>query len=465
MSKLKSNPILRLDSYKLSHPGIYAPESEGFHSSIVARTAGKDQMVLFGIKMFIEDVLSEQITYEHVLEAQGFAKDHGESFDIEGWIRIVEVYNGYIPAVIMALPEGLPVPSGNAMVTITVEDPLLKHIGQTIETALVRAVWYPTTIATLGRKIKQLIKHYYVETGVDPFLANFALHDFGGRGVTCSEQAQIGGAAHLVNFMGSDTIEGIRAANFYYNSKMAAFSVPATEHSIQTSYGPDRQWEYLETTLRKLGKKGGIVSVVIDGYDTLGFVDMACNPFFVALVREVGCKLVLRPDSGDPLTLLPLIISKLSDAYGYEVNPIGYSQLTDVGILLGDGVDYDLIGQILQMLKRCCWAANTVIFGSGGALLQKVNRNTFKFAQKANAMLVDGTWAGIKKDPITDPGKASQAGFLTTLRSRVIPSSYITADNSKPISDEWENIMECVWFNGPVENLTTLDMVRERAAQ
>lgn len=469
MRKLPTNPILASDSYKFSHPGTYATEAVGMHSSIIARTGGADMMVLFGIKMFIDSVFSEQITLEHVYEAEAFCALHGEPFDKVGWLRVVNHYNGWLPLTIKALPEGLPVPSGNAMVTVTSYDPQLMHLAQSIETKLVRAVWYPTTIATLGRKIKMLITRYYEATGVDTTLADYALHDFGARGVTCAEQAQIGGAAHLVNFKGSDTVEGIRAANWYYDIQMAGVSVPATEHSIQTSWGPTRQREYLETFIRKHGKKGNIVSVVIDGYDTLGFVDMVCEPYFVKLVQQIGCKLVLRPDSGNPLVLIPEIIQKLADAYGFSVNSKGFSELQGVGILWGDGVDYELIEKILAQLHRCRWVANTVVFGSGGALLQKVNRDTFKFAQKANAILTASlakglVWLGIKKDPITDPGKASQPGVLTTVRSLMTPSDFRTVDNSLSIDAEWERIMETVWQYGPIDNHTTMATIRERAA-
>ena len=40
----------------------------------------------------------------------------------------------------------------------------------------------------------------------------------------------LGGAAHLLSFLGSDTIAGIKCANHYYDEEMAGFSIPATEH-------------------------------------------------------------------------------------------------------------------------------------------------------------------------------------------------------------------------------------------
>jgi nicotinamide phosphoribosyltransferase len=179
--------------------------------------------------MWIRKRLSSPITVDMIDEAEDFANAHGEPFDREPWEYIVEKYNGFIPIKIKAVKEGIPIPSQNALYVVTCEDKKVAWIASYLETSMQRAVWYPTTIASMDYEIRKVIEKFF-ELSVDPVpgattlrakypgLA-FMLHDFGGRGVSSEESAQIGSMAHLVNFTGSDTISGIRAANFYYNCK------------------------------------------------------------------------------------------------------------------------------------------------------------------------------------------------------------------------------------------------------
>merc|ERR1719181_1119477 len=82
-------------------------------------------------------------------------------------------------------------------------------------------------------------------------------------------------------------------------------------------------------------------------------------------------------------------------------------------MIQGDGLDYKAIPKILQILADNGIAADNVVFGSGGALLQKVHRDTFKCAFKCSEITVNGKPAPVFKDPSTDPGKASKQGRLT----------------------------------------------------
>jgi nicotinamide phosphoribosyltransferase len=480
MFTLKINPILASDSYKLSHAFSYAKNVIGMFSYIEPRTRGLHIIIPFGLHMWMKKFLTIQITMEMVDEAEAFAAAHGEPFKREGWEKVVNVYDGYLPVTIRAVPEGTPVRSGNALVTIECTDPDLFWLSSYLETALQRGVWYPTTIASMDYDIKREIKRFYEISGADMGLLPFALHDFGGRGVSCAEQAEIGGAAHLVNFMGSDTMEGIRAANFYYKHPMAAFSVPATEHSVECSFGgtDENEIEYLRHVLKNLAKPGGIVSIVIDGYDVYRAATTLCTTLRDEIVA-CGAKVVFRPDSGDMMEVVPRLLRLQERAFGSVTNAKGYRKINTVGIIQGDGVDHMAIKTLLGNILAMGFSADNVIFGSGGALLQKVNRDTFKFAQKASAILVtksvpafDGEqhysietdeWVGISKDPITDPGKASKKGRLTLARS-LVTGELMTVCIDNGLDVEFEDVMQTVYHNGQILVETTLAEVRARCA-
>jgi nicotinamide phosphoribosyltransferase len=335
------------------------------------------------------------------------------------------------------------------------------------ETMIQRGIWYPTTIATLDYDVKKKIAQFYHDTGADMNLLPFSIHDFGGRGVTCAEQAEIGGAAHLVNFMGSDTVEGILAANFYYKNAMAGFSVYATEHSIECSFGggSDDAIAYIRHQLKTAKSLGlSVVSIVLDGYDVYREAKLCCTVLKEDII-DSGLKVVFRPDSGDMMEVVPKILHLQEMAFGCNQTNKGFKQIKHVGIIQGDGVDrrslVSLLGKVVNLLH---YSADCVIFGSGGALLQKVNRDTLKFAQKACSILTKDGWKGISKNPVTDSGKKSKEGVLTLVKSKVTNELMTSRLDLGPLSSEFEDVMVLVYHTGKLYNETTLDQVRARVA-
>ena len=102
---------------------------------------------------------------------------------------------------------------------------------------------------------------------------------------------------------------------------------------------------------------------------------------------------------------------------GYEFNSKGYAVLpSHIRVIQGDGIDHKDVAEILRRLEAAKISASNIAFGMGGGLLQKVNRDTFKFAMKANAIEVDGTWRDVVKNPVTDQDKKSKAGRQALLR-------------------------------------------------
>jgi nicotinamide phosphoribosyltransferase len=462
----KISLILRVDSYKFSHPFSYPDENiEGMTSYGESRLPGHETIVPFGLQILLKRYLSQTVTMDDIDVAEAFSIAHfgRKLFDRAGWEKVVREYGGKLPLIIRATPEGMPVRGRHPIYTVTVLDRDLFYMSAAFETMIQRGVWYPTTIATMDHSIRAKIKARYVKSGADLNLLPFALHDFGGRGVTCAEQAEIGGASHLVHFMGSDTVEGVVAANFFYKHAMSAFSVYATEHAIECSFGGGREdaLRYLRKQLKN-APEGSIVSIVIDGYDVFRESELLCTVLRDEII-DSKAKVVFRPDSGDMMEVIPRILRMQEMAFGYNLTSTGHKQIKHVGIIQGDGVDHAAIEAVLDMIIEMGYSADCVIFGSGGALLQKVNRDSLRFAQKACAILVDGEWRGIAKDPITDHGKKSKEGVLTLVRSRMTGELMTARLDTGPLNEEFEDVHKLVYYMGEFYNETTLSEVRERA--
>lgn len=424
-----TNPILATDSYKFSHFMQYPPGSEYVTSYVEARGSkieGITDVVMFGLQAFINEVLNVRITRQHVEEAKTFCEKHGVPFNYEGWMIIVNDHNGYIPVFITAVPEGTPIPLGNVMIQVNNTDRRLPWVTSYIETLLLSYVWYGSTVATLSREIKREIKKYLDISSDNPEAElPFKLHDFGYRGVAAGA-AGLGAAAHLVNFMGTDTVAGIEFAQKNYNADVCGFSISASEHSTMTSWGEENEYEAYKNMVKQYAKPGAIFACVIDSYNTFAAIDMwakeidpETNMTLLDQVKAAGATVVLRPDSGDPVAMPVDVIKRLMERVGFYENSKGYRVLPDhVRVIQGDGIDAADVRAILFQLKMNRISGSCIAFGMGGGLLQKVNRDTFKFAMKANEIIVNGSSRHVVKNPVTDSGKKSKAGVQILLRDK-----------------------------------------------
>jgi len=442
-----NNILLNTDSYKASHWVQYPKKTTGVFSYIESRGGKYPVTVFFGLQIFLKEYLSKPITQEMIDEADTFWKAHGEPFNKEGWEYILKNHNGYLPVVIRAVPEGTVVPTSNVLVTIENTDPNCFWLTSYLETALLRAVWYPTTVATQSWTIKQIIKAALEETG-DPSGLPFKLHDFGARGVSSLESAALGGAAHLVNFMGTDTVSGALTAMKYYNTaEMVGFSIPAAEHSTITSWGKENEVEAYRNMLKQYAKPGTLVAVVSDSYDIYNAVDNLWGKELRQEVIDSGAIVVVRPDSGEPAVVVEKVARLLDKNFGSVVNEKGYKVLNNVRIIQGDGINETSIRSILFALKNSGFSADNVAFGMGGMLLQGINRDTQKFAMKCSAMDIGGEWIDVFKDPITDPGKRSKKGrvnlyknngqFFTGVEAHGNPGELVTVFYNGKVMKEW----------------------------
>jgi nicotinamide phosphoribosyltransferase len=463
--KLAKNILLNTDSYKVSMFKQYPAGTTGVYSYIESRGGRYDSTVFFGLQAFIKEYLLEPITQADIDIADEILTAHGEPFNRQGWEYILRTHGGFLPVVIKAVPEGTIVPVKNVLAIIENTDPECFWLTTYLETALLRAVWYPTTVATQSKAIKNVIAEYLEKTG-DISGINFKLHDFGARGVSSLESAGLGGAAHLVNFMGSDTVSGLLVAKQYYNAGIAGFSIPAAEHSTITSWGREKEVEAYRNMVTQFAKPGAIVAVVSDSYDVFNAAENLWGEQLKAEVVASGATLVIRPDSGDPVAVNRQLIEILGEKFGYTVNTKGFKVLNNVRLIQGDGVNELTIRSILGAFMAMGWSADNIAFGMGGALLQQVDRDTQKFAMKCSSAQINGEWIDVQKDPITDSGKKSKAGRVTLWK---IGGEFVSAvDQPKGWFDRGfgpaTEVLQEVFRDGKLVKEYTFEEVRANAA-
>ena len=456
-----TNLILNTDSYKLSHYLQYPADTHAMSSYIEARgVSPAPEVVFFGLQMFLMAYFSRPVTQQDIEEAEPIVTGHGLPFNRTGWQHIVDKHDGRLPLEIEALPEGRVIKRGVPMVQVVNTDPACYWLTSYVETALLRAVWYPTSVASVSRAVKAIIKPNLDRTSdAAEAILPFRLHDFGARGVTSFEQAGIGGAAHLVNFQGTDTLSGVLYARKYYDCEMAGFSIPASEHSTMTSWGQDREADAYRNMIDQFSS-GGLFAVVSDSYDIDNAVTNIWGQQLREQVEKSGGTLVVRPDSGDPVNTPVRVIEMLGEAFGIQTNSKGFKVLPDcIRVIQGDGITPEDIQAILALLEETGWSGENIAFGMGAGLLQKINRDTYNFAMKANARRdAEGIWHDVFKSPASMRGKSSKRG-----RQAVVD-----------VNGEWvaqrldqatgPNMLQPVWRNGELLKRWTFDEIRARAA-
>jgi len=474
----RHNIILNSDSYKYSQFNQYPPGTEYVHSYIESRGGQWDKTVFFGLQAFIKEYLLEPVTMADINEAEEIILAHGEPFNRAGWEYIVTKLGGKLPVIIKAAPEGLIIPTRNVLATIENTDPNCYWLTSFLETAILRAIWYPTTVATNSYESKKIILEFLEKTG-DPSSIDFKLHDFGARGVSSLESAGIGGAAHLINFSGTDTVSALVHARRYYNADMPGFSIPAMEHSTVTSWGRDGEEASFRNMIKKNAKPGGLFAAVSDSYD----IYKACELWGTKLKQDVldsGATLVVRPDSGEPSEVVLNCLRILDKHFGSVVNVKGFKVLNNVRVIQGDGIDHSTIRSILTVMYLSGYSADNVAFGQGGALLQMVNRDTMQFAMKCSSIGVRvlsesgednplgktiGTkleWCDVFKDPVTDSGKTSKKGRLKLVQA-LSDGKYHTMRQEVFIKTPTKDVLEDVYLNGELLRDMTFDEVRVNA--
>jgi nicotinamide phosphoribosyltransferase len=442
------------------------PKGTGYvYSYFEARKGATfDSTVFFGLQKLLKELETVTITMEDVEKGKQFTDLHIGTgvFNYEGWKHIAENLDGKLPLEIKAVAEGTVVPIDNVMFTVQNTDPKCPWLTGHVETLLTH-VWHPSTVATLSKQVKDFFEEVMQETCNNLDKLPFMLHDFGMRGVSSLESAKMGGLGHLVNFMGTDTVPAILAGWEYYNTDaMLGYSVNATEHSIMTSLGREGEAEVIKDLIEKFPT--GILSVVSDSYDIEKCVKEIYGEQFKEEILARDGVFVVRPDSGDPVSTVINLLRILDEKFGSYMNDKKFKVLNDkVRLIWGDGIDFNGIKEIIYAMIDDGWSADNIVFGMGGGLLQKVNRDTQRFAFKSSAQHRDGEWHDIFKDPV-DQTKRSKKGRLSLVRDNKMGgknNGYKTIQ-TKCLGDR-EDLLKTVFLNGKVVKEYTFEEVRENS--
>jgi len=465
-----NNIIILTDSYKVTHHLQYPPNTETIYSYFESRGGAFEEVCFFGLQYFLKKYLvGSVVTPGKIAVAERYFRSHlshpvwgynDKLFNRKGWEYIVSEHSGKLPIIIKAVPEGTVLPYKNVLFTMTNTDQNCFWLTNYLETLLVQ-VWYPMTVCTQSREQKKIIVKYLRATGGSEVLEKklhlFKLHDFGFRGVSSVESAATGGAAHLVNFSGSDTMAALVMLKEYYGESCAGFSIPASEHSTMTSWGREKECEAMKNMLEKYPK--GLVACVSDSYNIWDACEKYWGTELKELVEKREGQLVVRPDSGElPGTVLQ-VLDKLEGKFGSDKTSTGHKLLPQcIRVIQGDGIDINSLETILRSMKDKGWAADNLVFGSGGALLQKLHRDTLKCAFKCSFAKVNGEGVDVVKDPITDPGKKSKKGKLTL---ELRDNAWVTVTEGKGVPDD-DKLVE-VFRHGELQVDEVFSTIRERA--
>lgn len=455
------NPILNTDSYKLGHHLQYPPELKGLTAYVEARgTSSRPEVVFFGLQIFLKDLLRRPVTRNDIEEAEEIAREHGQPFNREGWLRILSRFGGHMPVRIEALPEGTVVRRGVPVLQVTSTDPETAWIVPYLDTAILRAVWYPSSVASNARKIRdQILPVYEKTTDPDRIAIETRVHDFGARGATCREQAALGGVAHLLIFERTDTLAALVLARRGYGARMAGTSMPASEHATMTAWGQEREAEAFRSMLRNVAGNGS-VSVVSDSYDIAHAVSETWGKALRDEVIRSDATVIVRPDSGDPVDTPVQVVAQLAYAFGTTLNGRGYKVIDHrVRVLQGDGVTPQDITMILGRMEALGFSADNIYFGTGSQLIQKVTRDSYSFTMKANAWADEtGRWHDMAKRPATMHEKGSRAG-----RQAVVEDlAELTACRLDEIGNRHNHLVP-VYADGNLLREWTFEEIRVRA--
>lgn len=480
------NLVLLGDAYKYSHHKFYEEKTTKIYSYMESRGGKFDETVFFGLQYFLKRYLEGvAITQEELEEAYDYVgTKHGvfgreDVFDKSKFQYIIDEHGGKLPVRIKAVPEGTVVGTRNVLLTIENTDPKCYWLTNFLETIILQ-VWYPITVATLSREVRKIVqKAFDKSTTYDQqtkdFLIDFVLNDFGFRGASSVQSAKIGGAAHLVNFRGSDTTVASKAIRDYYNTDtIYGLSVPATEHSIMTIKGEDGEIDMMKRTLEMYPT--GIVACVSDSYD----IFRACKHYWGGELKEMilsrpaepGNQLVVRPDSGHVINTLREVFKLLFDAFADEstVNEKGYKVLPpQLRVIQGDGVNINSIIEIYEMLEEEKISAENLVLGMGGKLLQAdIDRDTQKFATKACFTVVDGETRDVVKRPtemnengdLVPSFKTSKKGMQKLVKTQ---NGYKTISSHQEGFEEAKDELVPVFEYGRLINEWAYEDIRDRA--
>lgn len=457
---MDTNLILNTDSYKFGHFLQYPPEVRGISGYVTTR--GKSfwpEIVFFGLQVFLKEYLSRRISKDDIDEAEEIAGLHGQPFNRPGWEHILKAHGGYMPLRIEALPEGMLVRRDTPMMQVANTDPEVPWLTGHVETALLRAIWYPSTIATHARRLREALRPFYEKSSEDPEHAlDHAVADYGARATTSMEQSALGALAHLLSFSRTDTLAAIRAGRIYYGAEMAGLSMPASEHTTMLAWGREREADAFRNMIDRFSSYDAY-SVVSDSFDLSNAVAEIWGKTLRDRVMSSESSLIVRPDSGDPIDTPVQVVAQLAYAFGTHLNSKGYKVIDHrVRVLQADAVSAQDMTMVLGRLESMGFSAENISFGMGSSLLQRVSRDTFSFTMKCSACQDDkGDWHDMSRRSLPLHEPVNKAG-----RRAVIVEEGDIFDIPLDELGGRRNLLQPVWENGKLLHEWCFDEIKAR---
>jgi nicotinamide phosphoribosyltransferase len=477
------NPFLLTDYYKVGHIFQYPDKTELVYSNLTPRNSrlkDVDEMVFFGLQYFLKEYLVKFFAENFFdLPLDKVMADYKRRINtsigaLPTYEHIEKLHRlGYLPIEIKALPEGSKVPMKVPCITVVNTIAEFYWLTNFLETLLSAIVWQPCTSATIAYTYRKLLNKYAAETGVAADFVQWQGHDFSFRGMSSLETAMLSGMGHLLSFTGTDTIPAIDGLEQYYNANaetaLIGGSVAATEHSVMCSGSKDGELETFKRLITEV-YPGGIVSIVSDTWDLW----KVCTDYLPALKNDILArdgKVVIRPDSGDPVKIIcgnpdgkteaerKGVVELLWDVFGGTITDKGYKMLDPhIGAIYGDSINIERATNICENLMAKGFATQ-VVFGIGSYTYQYNTRDTFGTAMKATYVVVDGEGREIFKNPVTDDGtKKSATGLLQVKKEN---GKYILYDKVSWEAEK-DSELQTVFKDGVITKEFSLAEIRER---
>ena len=473
---------LMLDDYKLNHPFQYPQDTEEVYANQTARSGklsnipNSKGVINFGLQMFIIDYLIEDWNIHFFLEDKDYvlrkySQESGMPLAKLGHISALHDL-GYIPLEIKALPEGSFVPYGIPLSTTRNTEKEFAWMTNSIESVMSAETWPMINTITTTAEYLRVFHKYAERTGADINVIPYQPHNFSFRGMMFRESSVKVGVAHLAaGVNGTDTTyASALATEFYAAPEKIGCSIPATEHSVMCAGGKDDEIQTIKRLLTEIYPSGD-VSVVMDTWDFFKAVAEGLPTIKDIIINRDG-KLVVRPDSGDPVKIIcgdPLssdlyaskgLIQLLSEIFGYTLNSKGFKVLNPhIGAIYGDSITLQRQEEILAKLEQKGFSSENIFLGVGSYSFQYTTRDTHGIAIKSTAVTRSRVHIPIFKDPITDSGtKKSARGYLMVSNGI---RGYTLEQNVNP-KQERQGCLETVFKNGKLVKFQNIHEIRAR---
>lgn len=477
------NALLLTDGYKTGHHQQYPQGTEEVYSNWTPRSnkyapIGCDKVVSFGqqyVFKWLHDYFHDNFFSKPKAQVCNELKEElslylGTDYDVTHFEELHDLQ--YLPMKVKSLPEGAEVPIRIPMVTVVNTDKKFYWITNFLETILSTMLWQPMTSATIALCYKRIFKKWTLATDKENLgFIDFQGHDFSMRGMGGLQSAISSGMGHGAVFLGSDTLPVISSLRKYYNAEgFVVGSVNATEHSVMCAGTKDDEIGTFSALMNTYPT--GILSVVSDTWDLWKVLTVYLPKLKEEVLSRDG-KLVIRPDSGDPVAIIcgesnnlggktpkdKGVVELLWDIFGGTVNEQGFKVLdAHIGAIYGDSITTERAESICQRLSDKGFATTNVVLGIGSFTYQFKTRDTFGFAMKATSVVVNGERREIFKDPITDDGiKKSAKGLM---KVDTVNNEYVLVDQVTPAKEN-EGALQVIYENGQFVNQVTLQEIRD----